>query len=125
MNMNLYPYNYYALLIAIILVIIFLFLSLKHLASLAKTVQNMHPALENIQKQSTLMQIKQEVLQEKKQESHKNDKYFKVLLPLLAAIYTTYRDDDECNGIKGYKKACKTVFQKKNTNLSKIFSQIR
>lgn len=84
----------------------------------------MQPALENIQKQSTLLQIKQEVLQEKKQESHKNDKYFKVLLPLLAAIYTTYRDD-ECHGIKGYKKACKTVFQKKNTSLSKIFSQIR
>ena len=98
--MNLYPYNYYSLLIAVILVIIFLFLTLKHLASLAKTVQNMQPALENIQKQSTLLQIKQEVLQEKKQESHKNDKYFKVLLPLLAAIYTTYRDDDECHGIK-------------------------
>ena len=125
MNMNLYPYNYYSLLIAVILVIIFLFLTLKHLASLAKTVQNMQPALENIQKQSTLLQIKQEILQEKKQESHKNDKYFKVLLPLLAAIYTTYRDDDECHGIKGYKKACKTVFQKKNTSLSKIFSQIR
>ena len=66
MNMNLYPYNFYSLLIAVILVIIFLFLTLKHLASLAKTVQNMQPALENIQKQSTLLQIKQEVLQDRK-----------------------------------------------------------
>ena len=72
-----------------------------------------------------MLKILSLLLQEKKQESHKNDKYFKVLLPLLAAIYTTYRDDDECHGIKGYKKACKTVFQKKNTSLSKIFSQIR
>lgn len=113
MKINLEPYNYYILYIAIILLIICLVITCMKALSLIKEINTKKPAFENINHDVQLAKIKTEAMKEKKEESHKNDKYLKVLLPILLAIYTTYRDDDELHGIKGYRKAAGNVMEKK------------
>lgn len=109
MNINLYPYSLYIVLICCICVIVCLCISLKHLSTLANTLQANKKTAQLISYHYTNIQIKRSALKEKKIESHKNDKYYKILIPILLAIYHTYQSDDSLKGFKGYRKATTNV----------------
>lgn len=113
MKINLEPYNYYILYAAIILLLICICYTCMKALSLLKEIKKEQVHFDSIQTNITLSKIKAEAIQEKKAETHKNDKYFKVLLPILLAIYTTYRNDEELKGIKGYQKAASKVMDQK------------
>lgn len=110
MGLNLYPYNYYILWAAVIALVIMLVLTMVHAVHLLKAVQEKKPVLDNIQKNVQLAKIKTEAMKEKKEEDKKKDRWLKVALPFVLAIYEAYKQDDESHGIKGYKKAAKKVF---------------
>jgi hypothetical protein len=118
--MNLYPFNYYILLISAILVIIFLLITIFHLNTLGKTLLNENQSFDNIKKQIGLFNYKKNAIIKKHQDDHKNDKYLKAMLPILFAVYNTYKDDDTLKGIKGYKKATSKVLKSKLKNKTKV-----
>lgn len=118
--MNIYPYNLYILLISAILVIIFLLITIFHLNTLGNTLLNENQSFDNIKKQIGLFNYKKNAIIKKHQEDHKNDKYIKAMLPILFAVYTTYKDDDALKGIKGYKKATSKVLKAKFRNKTKV-----
>lgn len=109
MNMNLYPYSLYIVLICCICVIVCICITLSHLSKLSNTLQKTQITNDNIKLHYLNLKIKHEAIQEKKQEAHKNDKYYKLLLPILLAIYHTYQSDDSLKGFKGYRKATTNV----------------
>lgn len=116
MNIILYPYNYYILLASCVLVVITLVILLVHFNKLAHTLEKQENTLTNINASLKDIQFKTDALNTKKKESHKNDKTFKLLLPILLAVYSTYRDDTELKGFKGYRKAAKKVIKKDMSN---------
>ncbi len=113
MNLNLYPLNLYILCLSACLVILFLIITFMHLSMFEKTLKSEQNSINNIQHQIKLSQIKVQAINEKYKEDHKNDKYYKVLIPILLAIYSTYQNDDELKGFKGYRTATKKVIKKK------------
>ena len=116
MNISLYPYNYYILLASCVLVIISLVILLLHFNTLAHTLEKQEKTIQNINSSLKDVQFKTNALNAKKKESHKNDKTLKLLLPILLAIYSTYRNDSELKGIKGYRKAASRVIKKNMNN---------
>lgn len=113
MNLYLYPYNLYLLCISACIVIIFLIITFMHLNTFEKTLKKEQCSLNNIKHHIELSQIKIQAIKEKYIEDHKNDKYYKILIPILLAIYSTYQNDDELKGFKGYRTATKKVIQKR------------
>lgn len=113
MKINLNPYNYYILYLAILLLVICICITCMKAFSLLKEVKKKKTDFDTIQNHVQLAKIKVEAMQEKKAETHKNDKYLKVLLPILLAVYTTYKNDEELEGMKGYRKAAGRVMDKK------------
>ncbi len=113
MNFNLYPYNLYILGISACLVIICLVITLMHLGVFGKTLENEQKTINNINYQLKLSKLKLQAIQEKYQEEHKNDKYYKILLPFLLTIYSAYQNDEELKGFKGYRKATRKVIKNK------------
>lgn len=113
MNLNLYPLNLYILCLSACIVIIFLIITFMHLNTLEKVLKKEQSSINNIQHQIKLSQIKAQAIKEKYKEDHKNDKYYKVLIPILLAIYSTYQNDEELKGFKGYRTATKKVIKKK------------
>lgn len=113
MHLNLYPLNLYILCISACLVILFLIITFMHLNTFEKTLKKEQTVVNNIQHQFDLSQIKVQAISEKYKEDHKNDKYYKILIPILLAIYSTYQNDDELKGFKGYRTATKKVIKKK------------
>lgn len=112
MNITLYPYNYYILLASFVLVAICLGILLAHLITLSHTLEENESTFENIKNLSTATTYKSNALQEKKKEDDKNNKYYKVLAPILLAIFHTYRTDMEDKGAKGYRKATTKVIKR-------------
>ncbi len=84
-----------------------------HLSTLEKTLNKEKCYVSNIQHYIELSQIKIQSIKEKYKEDHKNDKYYKILIPILLAIYSTYQNDDELKGFKGYRTATKKVIKNK------------
>ncbi len=113
MNFNLYPYNLYILCITACVVIIFLIITFMHLSSFEKIVKKEELSFQNIHHHLELSKIKIHAVQQKYQEDHKNDKYYKILIPILLGIYSTYQNDDTLKGFKGYRQATKKVIKNK------------
>lgn len=116
MNINLYPYNYYILLGSIILVALCLCILLGHFIKLSKTLVSEEENVKNINNLITAAKYKKDALEKTKKESSKNNKYYKIAMPILLAIYNTYRNDSELKGAKGYTKAAKKVIKKDITS---------
>lgn len=112
MNINLYPYNYYILCACLVCVILTLCVVLMHFSKLAKSLMHEEQSFNNIKNLITASKDKTNALQAKKKEDKKNNKYYKILAPILLAIYNTYRNDEELKGAKGYRKAATRVIKK-------------
>ena len=115
MPITLSPYNHYIFIASIALVIVFLVLLALKAVDLLKAVKEKQPVLDNIQRNVTLMQIKTEAMNEKKAEDAAKNKYFKIALPILLAIYQTYRKNPQMQGPKGFVEASKEYFNKQKS----------
>jgi hypothetical protein len=122
---NIYPYNYWILYAAIAALIITLIVSLVQIAKMAKSmIAFIQPKADVLQKKAKLMQIKTEAMAEKKAEDAKKNKWIKLAMPILLAIYSTYRKDEEAHGPSGYVKAARTYFNNRNEE-QKFIKKIR
>jgi hypothetical protein len=122
---NLYPYNYWILYAAIAVLVIYTILSLVKIAGMAKEMLAfLKPRTDKLQRELTLMQIKTEAMAEKKAEDAKKNKWIKLAMPILLAIYSTYRKDEEAHGPSGYVKAARTYFNNRNEE-QKFIKKIR
>ena len=126
---NIYPYNYWILYAAIAALIITLIVSLVQIAKMAKNmIAFIQPKAEVLKKKAKLMQIKTEVINEKRAADAKKNKYIMLALPVLLAVYQAYRDDDEAVGAKGVVKAARTVMNNRSEEaklVKKISAAIR
>lgn len=122
---NIYPYNYWILYAAIAVLVITLIVSLVKIAGMAKEmIAFITPRTEMLQRKAALTQIKLDAMAEKKAEDAKKNKVLKMVLPILLAIYSIYRKDDEANGPSGYIKAAKTYFNDRSEE-QKFIKKIR
>jgi membrane protein insertase Oxa1/YidC/SpoIIIJ len=113
-KVDLYPYNYWILYASIALLVIFIIMLLMKLAELPKAIKTYDPTFKSIERNLKLMQIKTEAMEEKRKEDEKKNKIFKLLLPILTAIYTIYRTHDDYNGVKGFGEAAKTYLRQQS-----------
>ncbi len=122
---NLYPYNYWILYAAIAVLVIYTIVCLLKIAGMAKDMLAfLKPRTDKLQRELTLMQIKTEAMAEKKAEDAKKNKWLKLAMPILLAIYSTYRKDEEAHGPKGYVKAAKKYFNDRNEE-QKFIKKVR
>ncbi|MDO4520553.1 MAG: hypothetical protein Q4D59_08715 [Erysipelotrichaceae bacterium] len=122
---NIYPYNYWILYAAIAVLVITLIVSLVKIAGMAKEmIAFITPRTEMLQRKATLTQIKLDAMAEKKAEDAKKNKVLKMVMPILLAIYSIYRKDDEASGPSGYVKAAKTYFNDRSEE-QKFIKKIR
>ena len=126
---NIYPYNYWILYAAIAVLVITLIVSLVKIAGMAKEMTAfITPRAEMLQRKAQITQIKLDAMAEKKAEDAKKNKVLKMVMPVLLAIYSIYRRDDEASGPAGYVKAAKTYFNDRSQEqkfIKKIRSAIR
>lgn len=115
MNINLYPYNFYILIISCIFLIVFLVLTIQKLTPLEKTIAQESETIKKIQEHLSSINTKVELLNQKKKKESKNNTYLKAMLPMVIAIYSTYKDDEALKGFKGYRKATSRVIRRKLT----------
>ena len=65
------------------------------------------PVLDDIQRYATLAQVKTQAYAEKKAEDDAKNKYVKLALPIVIAIYEIYKKNPEMVGPKGFIDASK------------------
>ena len=122
---NIYPYNYWILYAAIAVLVITLIVSLVKIAGMAKEmIAFITPRTEMLQRKAQITQIKLDAMAEKKAEDAKKNKVLKMVMPILLAIYSIYRKDDEASGPSGYVKAAKTYFNDRSEE-QKFIKKIR
>lgn len=105
MPFNIYPYNFYILYGAIGLVVLFLILLLIKVIGLGKAVGAYAPQLNRLSARVEYTSIKAAAIQEKQAEDAKKNKWMKLAMPILLAVYEVYKSDPELTGIMGYKDA--------------------
>ena len=121
---NIYPYNYWILYAAIAALILTIIISLVQIARMAKEMMNfLQPRTAKLERDMKLMQIKMEVMNEKKAENAKKNKYIALALPILLAVYQQYSKDDEAKGIDGVIKSARTVMNNRNAE-SKLIKKV-
>lgn len=112
---DIYPYNFYILYGAIAALVVVIIISALQMAKMAKSAMNeLKPKTDHLQKNLTLMQIKMDVMNEKKAADAKKNKYIMLALPILLAVYQAYQKDDEAVGAKGVVKAARTVMNNRS-----------
>ena len=122
---NIYPYNYWILYAAITALVITIIVSLVKIAGMAKEMMAfLKPKVDKLQREATLAQIKMNAMAEKKAEDEKKNKYLKLALPILLAIYSIYRKDETASGPQGYIKAAKTYFNTRSEE-QKFIKKVR
>ena len=123
------PYNYWILYAAIALLVVTIILSLLQIARYAKEMLAfLQPKTEKLQRDLKIMQIKMDVMNEKKAADAKKNKYLMIALPLVLAVYQAYQKDDEATGPKGVVKAAKSVYESRTSEaklVRKIAAAIR
>ena len=121
---DIYPYNYWILYAAIAALILTIIISLVQIARMAKEMMNfLQPKTAKLERDMKLMQIKMEVMNEKKAENAKKNKYIALALPILLAVYQQYSKDDEAKGIDGVIKSARTVMNNRNAE-SKLIKKV-
>ncbi len=121
---DIYPYNYWILYAAIAALILTIIISLVQIARMAKEMMNfLQPRTAKLERNMKLMQIKMEVMNEKKAENAKKNKYIALALPILLAVYQQYSKDDEAKGIDGVIKSARTVMNNRNAE-SKLIKKV-
>ena len=121
---DIYPYNYWILYAAIAALILTIIISLVQIARMAKEMMNfLQPKTAKLERNMKLMQIKMEVMNEKKAENAKKNKYIALALPILLAVYQQYSKDDEAKGIDGVIKSARTVMNNRNAE-SKLIKKV-
>ncbi len=121
---DIYPYNYWILYAAIAALILTIIISLVQIARMAKEMMNfLQPRTAKLERDMKLMQIKMEVMNEKKAENAKKNKYIALALPILLAVYQQYSKDDEAKGIDGVIKSARTVMNNRNAE-SKLIKKV-
>ena len=123
------PYNYYILYAAIAMLVVTLILSLLQMARCAKDMLAfLQPKTDKLQRDLKIMQIKMDVMNEKKAADAKKNKYILLALPILLAVYQAYQKDDEAVGAKGVVKAAKAVYENRASEaklIKKVAAAIR
>lgn len=126
---DIYPYNFYILYAAIAALVVVIIVSALQMAKMAKSAVNeLKPKTDHLQKNLTLMQIKMDVMNEKKAADAAKNKYIMLALPILLAVYQAYQKDDEAVGAKGVVKAARTVMNSRSEEaklIKKIAAAIR
>lgn len=123
-SLNLYPYNYYVLYAALVLLLLFLILTAVKLLSTVKSLNEMKPGIEHLQKNLQMMQIKTDVIKEKQAADAKRNALILKALPILLAVQAVYKSSDSYSGLKGYVNAAQKVFNDRNAE-QKLITKIK
>lgn len=107
--MNIYPYNVYILYAACAALLITLISAVPVVLKLKKTVDEKMPVINHMQEQIELASIKASAVQEKKAEDRKKNRIYKIALPVLLAVYESYRRNAEANGLHGVAASVKHI----------------
>ncbi|MCR5794726.1 MAG: hypothetical protein K6G61_05205 [Solobacterium sp.] len=112
MQFSLSPYNYYILYASIALLVLFLILTaVKALKAVKEIKAATDPYTTSLNRNLKLMNIKTEVMAEKRAEDAKKNKYIKLAIPILLAIQKVYQNNDAMVGPKGYVQAAQKYFK--------------
>ena len=82
---------------------------LLHLRTLSASLSKMNALTQQIEKNTALLNIKMEVLEEDRARKAKQNKIAGLIIPGLLAIKAVYDAHDNYHGISGYRKAAKDV----------------
>ena len=107
MPISLSPYNHYIFIVAIFVVVAFLVRLVMSLMGMVRAIAEKKPVLDDIQRYATLAQVKTQAYAEKKAEDDAKNKYVKLALPIVIAIYEIYKKNPEMVGPKGFIDASK------------------
>lgn len=124
MEISLYPYNYYFLYFSVGLLIAFLIMTVVKLLSLPKAAASLTPALDKMKKQTDLISIKTGAMNETKKESEKYTKLAAKAVPIVLAVWTIYKNNDNYHGLNGYVSAAK-AYIKNDQAERKIIQRIK
>lgn len=90
---------------------------LLHLRSLSASLSKMNALTQQIEKNTALLNIKLEVLEEDRARKAKQNKIAGLIIPGLLAIKAVYDAHDNYHGISGYRKAANDVLFGTKTEL--------
>lgn len=108
------PYNYYVLYGGIILFLVFLTVFLVKTLGCLKKISEVTPSLEHIQTNIKTTKDKTTALQRKANSVTPMIKKVITIVPILWAIQTAYKQQEE-KGFSGYRKAAVNTISKKQT----------
>lgn len=90
---------------------------LLHLRTLSASLSKMNALTQQIEKNTALLNIKMEVLEEDRARKAKQNKIAGLIIPGLLAIKAVYDAHDNYHGISGYRKAANDVLFGTKTEL--------
>lgn len=90
---------------------------LLHLRTLSASLSKMNALTQQIEKNTALLNIKLEVLEEDRARKAKQNKIAGLIIPGLLAIKAVYDAHDNYHGISGYRKAANDVLFGTKTEL--------
>lgn len=90
---------------------------LLHLRSLSASLSKMNALTQQIEKNTALLNIKLEVLEEDRARKAKQNKIAGLIIPGLLAVKAVYDAHDNYHGISGYRKAANDVLFGTKTEL--------
>lgn len=90
---------------------------LLHLRTLSASLAKMNALTQQIEKNTALLNIKMEVLEEDRARKAKQNKIAGLIIPGLLAIKAVYDAHDNYHGISGYRKAANDVLFGTKTEL--------
>ena len=90
---------------------------LLHLRTLSASLAKMNALTQQIEKNTALLNIKMEVLEEDRARKAKQNRIAGLIIPGLLAIKAVYDAHDNYHGISGYRKAANDVLFSTKTEL--------
>ena len=124
MEFSLYPFNYYVLYFSIGLLLVFMVLTVKKLLTIPKTLAESKPLLDVISNQAKLASLKTEAMNEKKKETEKYTKILAAAAPVLLAVVSIYKKNDDYKGVNGMVQAVKAYIRNDSAE-KKLIRRIR
>lgn len=90
----------------VLITLLFLFAQLfSRLIQFVKSVMKLQPTFDHLQMlQNRLQTFQEEREKKKKEQSEKKKTFFKIGLPLLLAIRTRYKKEDDLHDLKAYQR---------------------
>jgi len=120
---NLYPYNMWILAAAFAALIVTLIMTLSKLSGLGAVIKEMNPTLTRINANLADTNVKTTAINGRVAQVKKAVGIALIAIPILAAVYTAYEDDED-SGVTGLKHAAAKVMNDRKAE-RKLVSKIK